>query len=118
MLLRKTPDLGTYGFLPVSCQRSTKYVSTTSSRLQNETDGGDSVLLPRSHLSRYLLVHSLAKVSLTEEQLDNFRQEVDGAGIPSYPHPKLMPEFWQVPHCIYGFSPISAIQPKRASSVP
>ena len=34
---------------------------------------------------------------LSEEQLDSFRQEVDGKGLSSYPHPKLMPEFWQFP---------------------
>ncbi|GAL06502.1 pyruvate dehydrogenase E1 component [Photobacterium aphoticum] len=39
---------------------------------------------------------------MTEEQLDNFRQEVDGKGIPSYPHPKLMPEFWQFPTVSMG----------------
>ncbi|WP_029797837.1 pyruvate dehydrogenase (acetyl-transferring), homodimeric type, partial [Vibrio parahaemolyticus] len=50
---------------------------------------------------------------LTEEQLDNFRQEVDGKGIPSYPHPKLMPEFWQFPTVSMGLGPISAIYQAR-----
>ena len=49
----------------------------------------------------------------TEEQLDNFRQEVDGKGIPSYPHPKLMPEFWQFPTVSMGLGPIAAIYQAR-----
>ena len=36
---------------------------------------------------------------LTDEQMDNFRQETDGKGISSYPHPWLMPDFWQFPPC-------------------
>ena len=46
---------------------------------------------------------------LTEEQLNNFRQEVDGKGLPSYPHPHLMPDFWQFPTVSMGLGPIQAI---------
>lgn len=46
---------------------------------------------------------------LTQEQLDNFRQEVHGNGLSSYPHPKLMPEFWQFPTVSMGLGPIGAI---------
>jgi pyruvate dehydrogenase E1 component len=42
---------------------------------------------------------------LTEEQMDNFRQEVDGKGISSYPHPWLMPDFWQFPTVSMGLGP-------------
>ena len=42
---------------------------------------------------------------LTEEQLDNFRQEVDGKGLSSYPHPWLMPDFWQFPTVSMGLGP-------------
>ena len=50
---------------------------------------------------------------LTEEQLLNFRQEVDGKGISSYPHPKLMPEFWQFPTVSMGLGPLMAIYQAR-----
>ncbi len=43
------------------------------------------------------------------EQMDNFRQEVHGNGLSSYPHPKLMPEFWQFPTVSMGLGPIGAI---------
>ncbi|MFN3986279.1 MAG: pyruvate dehydrogenase (acetyl-transferring), homodimeric type [Rhodocyclaceae bacterium] len=50
---------------------------------------------------------------LTEEQMDNFRQEVDGKGISSYPHPWLMPDFWQFPTVSMGLGPLCAIYSAR-----
>ena len=48
-----------------------------------------------------------------EEQMDNFRQETDGKGISSYPHPWLMPDFWQFPTVSMGLGPIQAIYQAR-----
>jgi pyruvate dehydrogenase E1 component len=50
---------------------------------------------------------------LTREQLDNFRQEVDGKGISSYPHPWLMPDIWQFPTVSMGLGPLMAIYQAR-----
>ncbi|MCA0185873.1 MAG: pyruvate dehydrogenase (acetyl-transferring), homodimeric type [Proteobacteria bacterium] len=50
---------------------------------------------------------------LTEEQMDNFRQEVGGRGISSYPHPWLMPDFWQFPTVSMGLGPLCAIYQAR-----
>ena len=50
---------------------------------------------------------------LTDEQMDNFRQESDGQGISSYPHPWLMPDFWQFPTVSMGLGPICAIYSAR-----
>jgi pyruvate dehydrogenase E1 component len=50
---------------------------------------------------------------LTEAQMDNFRQEVDGNGLSSYPHPWLMPEFWQFPTVSMGLGPLMAIYQAR-----
>ena len=50
---------------------------------------------------------------LTEEQMDNFRQEVGGKGISSYPHPWLMPDFWQFPTVSMGLGPLQAIYQAR-----
>ncbi len=50
---------------------------------------------------------------LTGEQLDSFRQEVDGKGISSYPHPWLMPDFWQFPTVSMGLGPLQAIYQAR-----
>src|SRR5256885_733523 len=49
----------------------------------------------------------------TTEQMDNFRQEVEGKGISSYPHPWLMPEFWQFPTVSMGLGPLMAIYQAR-----
>ncbi|MEX9859715.1 pyruvate dehydrogenase (acetyl-transferring), homodimeric type, partial [Proteus mirabilis] len=46
---------------------------------------------------------------LTEEQMNNFRQEIGGNGLSSYPHPKLMPDFWQFPTVSMGLGPINSI---------
>ena len=50
---------------------------------------------------------------LSEEQMDNFRQEVGGKGISSYPHPWLMPDFWQFPTVSMGLGPLCAIYQAR-----
>ncbi|MEN3112825.1 pyruvate dehydrogenase (acetyl-transferring), homodimeric type [Uliginosibacterium paludis] len=50
---------------------------------------------------------------LTEEQLDNFRQEAGGKGLSSYPHPWLMPDFWQFPTVSMGLGPLQAIYQAR-----
>jgi len=50
---------------------------------------------------------------LTEEQMDHFRQEVGGKGISSYPHPWLMPDFWQFPTVSMGLGPLCAIYQAR-----
>ena len=73
-------------------------------RARNEKDGGDLVYF-QGHISPGIYARAFAEGRLTEEQLDNFRQEVDGKGIPSYPHPKLMPDFWQFPTVSMGLGP-------------
>ncbi|MGF1738529.1 pyruvate dehydrogenase (acetyl-transferring), homodimeric type [Photobacterium satsumensis] len=81
-------------------------------RAPNDVDGGDLVYY-QGHISPGIYSRAFVEGRLTEEQLDNFRQEVDGKGIPSYPHPKLMPEFWQFPTVSMGLGPISAIYQAR-----
>ncbi|HDY7753566.1 TPA: pyruvate dehydrogenase (acetyl-transferring), homodimeric type [Vibrio vulnificus] len=81
-------------------------------RAPNEKDGGDLVYY-QGHISPGIYARAFVEGRLTAEQLDNFRQEVDGKGIPSYPHPKLMPEFWQFPTVSMGLGPISAIYQAR-----
>ncbi|MEG0278517.1 MAG: pyruvate dehydrogenase (acetyl-transferring), homodimeric type [Morganella sp. (in: enterobacteria)] len=77
-------------------------------RAQNAKDGGD-VIFFQGHLSPGYYARAFMEGRLTEEQLNNFRQEIDGKGLPSYPHPKLMPNFWQFPTVSMGLGPLSAI---------
>ncbi|MFC3025352.1 pyruvate dehydrogenase (acetyl-transferring), homodimeric type [Vibrio zhugei] len=81
-------------------------------RAPNEKDGGDLVYY-QGHISPGIYSRAFVEGRLTEEQLDHFRQEVDGKGIPSYPHPKLMPEFWQFPTVSMGLAPMGSIYQAR-----
>ena len=65
-------------------------------RARTEKDGGDLVYF-QGHISPGIYARAFLEGRLTEEQMNNFRQEVHGNGLSSYPHPKLMPEFWQFP---------------------
>ena len=81
-------------------------------RAQNTQDGGDLVYY-QGHISPGIYARAFVEGRLTEEQLDHFRQEVEGKGLSSYPHPKLMPEFWQFPTVSMGLAPLSAIYQAR-----
>ncbi|MCY7371223.1 MAG: pyruvate dehydrogenase (acetyl-transferring), homodimeric type [Polaromonas sp.] len=74
--------------------------------------GGDCLFI-QGHVSPGVYARAFMEGRLTEEQLLNFRQEVDGKGLSSYPHPKLMPEFWQFPTVSMGLGPLMAIYQAR-----
>ena len=74
--------------------------------------GGDLVYF-QGHSSPGVYGRAYLEGRLTEDQLNNFRQEVDGKGLSSYPHPKLMPEFWQFPTVSMGLGPLMAIYQAR-----
>lgn len=79
---------------------------------ETEDHGGDLVYF-QGHSSPGIYGRAYLEGRLTEDQLNNFRQEVDGKGLPSYPHPKLMPEFWQFPTVSMGLGPLMAIYQAR-----
>jgi pyruvate dehydrogenase E1 component len=79
---------------------------------ENENHGGDCLYI-QGHVSPGVYARAYLEGRLTEEQLLNFRQEVDGKGLSSYPHPKLMPEFWQFPTVSMGLGPLMAIYQAR-----
>ena len=72
--------------------------------------GGDQIFV-QGHASPGTYARAFLEGRITETQLDGFRQEKSAApnGIPSYPHPRLMPEFWQFPTVSMGLGPINAI---------
>src|SRR5215211_6460006 len=77
-----------------------------------EKHGGDLVYMQR-HSSPGFYARAFLEGRLSEEQLLNFRQEVDGKGVSSYPHPWLMPDFWQFPTVSMGLGPLMAIYQAR-----
>ncbi|WP_424859365.1 MULTISPECIES: pyruvate dehydrogenase (acetyl-transferring), homodimeric type [unclassified Tepidimonas] len=76
------------------------------------THGGD-LLYIQGHSAPGIYARAFLEGRITEEQLLNFRQEVEGKGLSSYPHPKLMPEFWQFPTVSMGLGPIMGIYQAR-----
>ncbi|MBK8398096.1 MAG: pyruvate dehydrogenase (acetyl-transferring), homodimeric type [Leptospiraceae bacterium] len=78
----------------------------------SEKHGGDLIYV-QGHCAPGIYSRAFLLGRLTEDQLINFRQEVDGKGISSYPHPWLMPDFWQFPTVSMGLGPIMAIYQAR-----
>ena len=79
---------------------------------ETKDHGGDCLYI-QGHSSPGIYARAFMEGRLTEDQLLNFRQEVGGKGISSYPHPKLMPEFWQFPTVSMGLGPLMAIYQAR-----
>jgi pyruvate dehydrogenase E1 component len=77
-----------------------------------DTHGGDLVFL-QGHSATGVYARAFMLGRLSAGQLDNYRQEVDGRGISSYPHPWLMPDFWQFPTVSMGLGPLMAIYQAR-----
>ena len=78
----------------------------------SDQHGGDLIFVQgHSATGVYARAHLLGRI--TDEQMENFRQEVDGKGLSSYPHPWLMPDFWQFPTVSMGLGPLMAIYQAR-----
>ncbi|MHB8681140.1 MAG: pyruvate dehydrogenase (acetyl-transferring), homodimeric type [Acidimicrobiales bacterium] len=77
---------------------------------RGKADGGFGDLVYfQGHASPGIYARAFVEGRLTEDQLDHFRQEVGGKGLPSYPHPRLFPEFWEYPTVSMGLGPLCAI---------
>jgi pyruvate dehydrogenase E1 component len=74
--------------------------------------GGDLVYI-QGHSSPGIYARAFLEGRLSEEQLHRFRQEVGGGGLSSYPHPWLMPDFWQFPTVSMGLGPLMAVYQAR-----
>ena len=81
-------------------------------RAASDNHGGD-LMFVQGHSATGVYARAFMLGRLTEAQLDNYRQEVDGTGISSYPHPWLMPDFWQFPTVSMGLGPLMAIYQAR-----
>ena len=78
----------------------------------DEKHGGDLIYV-QGHSSPGIYARAYLDGRLSENQLINFRQETQGKGLSSYPHPWLMPDFWQFPTVSMGLGPIMAIYQAR-----
>lgn len=109
---RQDPDLG--GHIGSFASSATLYDVGFNYFFKGPTEehGGDLVFF-QGHTAPGIYARAFIEGRLTEEQLDNYRQEVGGNGLSSYPHPWLMPDFWQFPTVSMGLGPIQAIYQAR-----
>jgi len=77
-------------------------------RAPHKNFGGDLIYI-QGHCSPGIYARAFLEGRIEEAQLDSFRREVDGNGLSSYPHPYLMPDFWQFPTVSMGLGPLQAI---------
>ncbi|MDP9417478.1 MAG: pyruvate dehydrogenase (acetyl-transferring), homodimeric type, partial [Actinomycetota bacterium] len=85
-------------------------------RGKDHPGGGDQIFF-QGHASPGMYARAFLEGRLSEHQLDGFRQELShggaGGGLPSYPHPRLMPDFWEFPTVSMGLGPLNAIYQAR-----
>ncbi|HPG21271.1 MAG TPA: pyruvate dehydrogenase (acetyl-transferring), homodimeric type, partial [Amaricoccus sp.] len=81
-------------------------------RTRSDAHGGDLVFF-QGHAIPGIYARSLMEGRITAERLDNFRSETGGEGLSSYPHPWLMPDYWQFPTVSMGLGPLMAIYQAR-----
>ena len=81
-------------------------------RAKNKDFGGDLIYF-QGHSAPGMYARAFLEGRLSEKQLNKFRQEVNSGGLSSYPHPWLMPKFWQFPTVSMGLGPIMAIYQAR-----
>jgi pyruvate dehydrogenase E1 component len=109
---QQDPDLG--GHISTFASSATLYDIGFNYFFKAPTDehGGDLVFF-QGHASPGIYARAFLEGRISEDQLNNFRQETDGKGLSSYPHPWLMPDFWQFPTVSMGLGPIQAIYQAR-----
>jgi pyruvate dehydrogenase E1 component len=114
MVLRANRDTNVGGHIATFASAATLYDVGWNHfwRAPSASHGGDLVYF-QGHASPGMYSRAFLLGLLSEEQLDHYRMEVGGKGLPSYPHPWLMPDFWQFATVSMGLGPIMAIYQAR-----
>lgn len=106
------PELG--GHIGTFASSATLYDIGFNHFWHGETaEHGGDLLYIQGHSSPGIYARSYLEGNLSEQDINNFRQEVGGRGLSSYPHPWLMPEYWQFPTVSMGLGPLQAIYQAR-----
>ena len=114
MVLRANKDTNVGGHIASYASAATLYDVGYNHFWHAPSDEHDGDLIyVQGHSSPGVYARAFMLGRLSQEQMDNFRQEVGGGGLPSYPHPWLMPDFWQFPTVSMGLGPIMAIYQAR-----
>ena len=110
------PGVGVGGHISTFASSATLYEIGYNHffRGQEHAGGGDQIFF-QGHASPGMYARAFVEGRLSEDQMDGFRQELShhAGGLSSYPHPRLMPEFWQFPTVSMGLGPINAIYQAR-----
>jgi len=110
------PDVGVGGHISTYASSASLYEVGFNHffRGQDHPGGGDQIFF-QGHASPGMYARAFLEGRFTENQLDGFRQELShkGGGLSSYPHPRLMPDFWQFPTVSMGIGPLNAIYQAR-----
>ena len=114
MVLRANKDTNVGGHIASFASAATLYDVGYNHfwHAPSDTHGGDLVFV-QGHSAPGVYARAFMLGRLKESQLENYRQEVNGEGLSSYPHPWLMPDFWQFPTVSMGLGPIMAIYQAR-----
>src|SRR6266536_2767292 len=106
------PDIGVGGHISTYASSASLYEVGMNHffRGKDHPGGGDHIFF-QGHASPGMYARAYLEGRLSEQQLDGFRQELShpGGGLPSYPHPRLMPNFWEFPTVSMGLGPLNAI---------
>ncbi|MEU6023618.1 pyruvate dehydrogenase (acetyl-transferring), homodimeric type [Micromonospora sp. NPDC047134] len=110
------PEIGVGGHISTFASSASLYEVGFNHffRGKNHPGGGDHIFY-QGHASPGMYARAFLEGRLSENQLDGFRQELShpGGGLPSYPHPRLMPDFWEFPTVSMGLGGLNAIYQAR-----
>ncbi|MGW1057802.1 pyruvate dehydrogenase (acetyl-transferring), homodimeric type [Micromonospora rubida] len=110
------PEIGVGGHISTFASSASLYEVGFNHffRGKDHPGGGDHIFY-QGHASPGMYARAYLEGRLSENQLDGFRQELShpGGGLPSYPHPRLMPDFWEFPTVSMGLGPLNAIYQAR-----
>ena len=106
------PEIGVGGHIATYASAASLYEVGFNHFFQGRDGGNDQVYF-QGHASPGIYARAYLEGRLTEQQLDGFRQESSPHGLSSYPHPRLMPEFWEFPTVSMGLGPLAAIYQAR-----
>ena len=114
MVVRANKDTNVGGHIASFASSATLYDVGFNHFWRSPTsDNGGDLIFFQGHSAPGVYSRAFLLGRLSEDQMDNFRQEVDGKGLSSYPHPWLMPDFWQFPTVSMGLGPLQAIYQAR-----
>src|SRR5699024_2155807 len=110
------PEIGVGGHIATYASAASLYEVGYNHffRGRSNSHPGDQVFF-QGHASPGIYARAYLEGRLSEQQMDGFRQEIShpSGGLPSYPHPRLMPDFWEFPGVVMGLSPLTAIYQAR-----